>query len=159
MLQSLFENITVSYFISLQHALLVRGIKGIEPTHITPRGENIVSIPYYNEELEKLNNRILETTSKIEAAKEEERMNYNSLKGVNHQDEVVADESAPSSPSNGIKAAEELKKYISNMKHVGIKSVQLATELVRGSEDGKVRKLRYAEYLTCAVVFHTSIYS
>eukprot|EP00551_Chaetoceros_affinis_P015053 CAMPEP_0203709506 /NCGR_PEP_ID=MMETSP0091-20130426/62140_1 /ASSEMBLY_ACC=CAM_ASM_001089 /TAXON_ID=426623 /ORGANISM="Chaetoceros affinis, Strain CCMP159" /LENGTH=650 /DNA_ID=CAMNT_0050586571 /DNA_START=87 /DNA_END=2039 /DNA_ORIENTATION=+ len=142
---------------NLENALLLRGLKGIEPTHISKTGEHIVSIPFYNEELENLNNEISEITSKIESSKEEERR-----KGIAEEDQAIttslkeAHEQGGSnrfingsdaakdrnlSPSKKVidKTAEDIKKYLSNVKDIGSKSVQIATELIRGSEDGKVR--------------------
>ena len=123
-----------------------------------------------------MNNQISETVSKIEVVKEEERTSTLFVakedKGGNATSEesniavkegsepVVDKKSRPSSPN---KHAEELKKYISNMKGMGVKagvrsvqlatkSVQLATELIRGSEDGRVSKLRSYGAITCIIL-------
>ncbi len=60
----------------MQHSLLLREIKGFEPTHLTKSGDRISSIPFYSDELEKLNNEISDTITKITVAKEEERQRF-----------------------------------------------------------------------------------
>eukprot|EP00551_Chaetoceros_affinis_P006458 CAMPEP_0203685338 /NCGR_PEP_ID=MMETSP0090-20130426/48496_1 /ASSEMBLY_ACC=CAM_ASM_001088 /TAXON_ID=426623 /ORGANISM="Chaetoceros affinis, Strain CCMP159" /LENGTH=1259 /DNA_ID=CAMNT_0050554529 /DNA_START=115 /DNA_END=3894 /DNA_ORIENTATION=- len=60
----------------LEHVLAKRDIKGIEPTHLTAKGELILSIPFYTAELEKLNDHISGCITAIEKAKECERKRF-----------------------------------------------------------------------------------
>lgn len=43
---------------------------------------------------------------------------------------------------------DSIKKSVSNMKHVGAKSIKLATNLIRGSEDGRVRDGGFVTFTT-----------
>lgn len=47
-----------------------------EPTHLTVIGQAVESIPFYKEEIKRLNEEISETISSIEIAKEEEKNRY-----------------------------------------------------------------------------------
>jgi len=56
----------------LEHAVNIRDVKGFEPTHMTPLGETLQSIPTFATELNGLNGKITEVIEKIEGKKKEE---------------------------------------------------------------------------------------
>lgn len=64
---------------SIQHARNFKKINGKEPTHLTASSLIVESIPFYTEEIERLNDEVSETISAIEISKEVEKERYKSM--------------------------------------------------------------------------------